>query len=210
MSTAPRPYRKPSFDIAGERAMGPGGLVAGRHHVGMAGKGDVRGVVADARIEIVDVGGAGFAEGDAMRLETRWLSAGLRARRARRHRRGHRWAAERSGQWRGHRSCPRLTCHAAMGQPVGNNFQLAALVPARPRIARSSGSGPNRLVLREPFRQNISTKPQMQSTKAIRASGRSSGEFGQPVAELVEETGGHKERQHPPAALVAVRAAAVR
>ena len=44
-------------------------LVAGRHHVGMAGKGDVRRAVADAGVEIVDVGGAGLAEGDAMHLE---------------------------------------------------------------------------------------------------------------------------------------------
>ena len=50
--------------------MAPGGLVAGRHDVGMAGKGDVRGAVADARIEIVDIGGAGFAERDAVRLKT--------------------------------------------------------------------------------------------------------------------------------------------
>ena len=49
--------------------MRPGALVARRHHVGMAGKGDVRGTVADAGIEIVDIGGAGFAEGDAMHLE---------------------------------------------------------------------------------------------------------------------------------------------
>ena len=49
--------------------MGPCALVAGRHHVGMAGEGDVRGAVADAGIEVVDIGGAGFAEGDAMHLE---------------------------------------------------------------------------------------------------------------------------------------------
>ena len=35
----------------------------------MAGKGDVRRAVADAGIEIVDIGGAGLAEGDAMHLE---------------------------------------------------------------------------------------------------------------------------------------------
>ena len=49
--------------------MRPCGFVARRHHVGMAGKGDVRRLSADAGIEIVDVGGAGFAEGDAMHLE---------------------------------------------------------------------------------------------------------------------------------------------
>jgi len=30
------------LDVAGERAMAPGALVARRHHVGMAGEGDVR------------------------------------------------------------------------------------------------------------------------------------------------------------------------
>ncbi len=60
---------KAVLDLAGERAVAPGGLVAGRHHVGMSGKGDVRRRGADAGIEIVDVGGAGFAEGDAMHLE---------------------------------------------------------------------------------------------------------------------------------------------
>ena len=35
----------------------------------MAGKGDVRRSVADAGIEIVDIGGAGLREGDAMHLE---------------------------------------------------------------------------------------------------------------------------------------------
>ena len=35
----------------------------------MAGKGDVRRLSADAGIEIVDIGGAGLREGDAMHLE---------------------------------------------------------------------------------------------------------------------------------------------
>ena len=60
---------KAVLDVARERAVAPCGLVAGRHHVGMAGKGDVRRVAADAGIEIVDVGGAGLGEGDAMHLE---------------------------------------------------------------------------------------------------------------------------------------------
>ena len=61
--------QKAVLDVAGERAVAPGGLVAGRHHVGMPGKADVRRLLADAGIEIVDIGGAGFAEGDAMDLE---------------------------------------------------------------------------------------------------------------------------------------------
>src|SRR6185369_15352287 len=54
------------LDLAGKRAMAPGRLVAGRHHVSMAGKGDVRRLGADPGIEVVDIGGAGLAEGDAV------------------------------------------------------------------------------------------------------------------------------------------------
>jgi len=49
--------------------MRPGGLIARRHHVGMSRKGDVRGRVADPGIEVVDIGGARLAEGDAMYFE---------------------------------------------------------------------------------------------------------------------------------------------
>src|SRR6266850_641525 len=61
---------KAILDFARERAMAPGALVARRHHVGMPGEGDVRRIVADAGIEVVDIGGAGFAEGNAVHLET--------------------------------------------------------------------------------------------------------------------------------------------
>ena len=60
---------KAVLHLAGERAERPCGFVAGRHHVGMAGKGDVRRFGPDAGVEIVDVGGAGFAEGDAVHVE---------------------------------------------------------------------------------------------------------------------------------------------
>src|SRR3984893_11436227 len=56
-------------DLARERTMAPGALVARRHHVGMSGEGYVRSGAADAGIEVVDIGSAGFAEGDAMHLE---------------------------------------------------------------------------------------------------------------------------------------------
>jgi len=57
---------KTVLDVAREGAVGPGALVAGRHHVGMSGEGDVGGSVAEAGVEIVDIGGAGLAEGDAV------------------------------------------------------------------------------------------------------------------------------------------------
>ena len=81
---------KTVLDVAGERAVGPGAFVAGRHHVGMPGKGDVRGAVAEAGIEVVDIGGAGLAEGDAMHLETGGLQDGFEY-------------AERAGVGRGYR-----------------------------------------------------------------------------------------------------------
>ena len=77
---------KAVLHLARERAVGPCGLIARRHHVGMAGKADVRRRGADAGIEVVDVGGAGFAEGDAMDLEAGRFQDVLEHRRARRHR----------------------------------------------------------------------------------------------------------------------------
>ena len=55
--------------LAGERAERPCGFIAGRHHIGMPGKGDVRGFGPDAGVEIVDIRRAGFAEGHPMHVE---------------------------------------------------------------------------------------------------------------------------------------------
>ena len=49
--------------------MAPGGFVADRDHIGVAGKGDMRRGVAEAGIEVVDVLGAGFAESHPVQLE---------------------------------------------------------------------------------------------------------------------------------------------
>jgi hypothetical protein len=57
---------KTVLHLAGERAERPRGFIAGRHHVGMAGKGDVRRFSPDAGVEVVDIGGAGFGEGHAV------------------------------------------------------------------------------------------------------------------------------------------------
>src|SRR5258708_37287845 len=88
------PVQKAILYVARKRAMGPCALVARRHHVGMPGKGDVGSTVADTGIEVVDIGGAGFAEGDAMHLEAGTFQdifehaerAGIG--------RGYRWAAD--------------------------------------------------------------------------------------------------------------------
>ena len=60
-------------NLACERRMRPRCLVAGRHHVGMAGEHQVRRSGADAGVEILHVGRAGFGEGHAVGGEARGL-----------------------------------------------------------------------------------------------------------------------------------------
>src|SRR5581483_205473 len=60
---------KTVLHLAREGTNVPGTLVARGHHVGVAGECDMRGAVADAGIEIVDVGRSGLAEGDAVHRE---------------------------------------------------------------------------------------------------------------------------------------------
>ena len=104
------PVQKAVLDLAGERAMGPGALVAGRHHVGMAGKGNVRGTVADAGIEIVDIGGTGLAKGDAVHLEAGAFKDIFKHAERAGIGRGYRGAAQQiAGNGEGVHSCPRLT-----------------------------------------------------------------------------------------------------
>ncbi len=104
------PIQKAVLDLARERAMAPCGLVARRHHVGMSGKAEVRRTVADAGIEIVDIGGARLAEGDAMDVEAgsfqHIFEHGERAGIGRGYGRA---ADEIAGDGEGHQSCPRLT-----------------------------------------------------------------------------------------------------
>ena len=78
-------------DLAGKWRMRPGLLVARRHHVGMAGEHQMRRSRADARVEVLDVVGAGLAErhavhGEAGRLQ-RLFEKGERAAFRRRDRR---------------------------------------------------------------------------------------------------------------------------
>ena len=147
------------LDVAGERAVGPGALVARRHHVGMAGESDVRRAGADAGIEVVDIGGAGFAEGDAMHLEAGGLqsvsstpsapaSAGVTE-----------GSEADRGQWRGRRSCLRLTWRPAVGQRcAGRNSELALLVPARAVCTRPADRGRTGWA-RRALQDDSSTKP---------------------------------------------------
>ena len=119
---------KAVLDLAGERAMGPGALVAGRHHVGMPGKGDMRRAVADAGIEIVDIGGAGFAEGDAMHLEAGGFQDVFEHAERAGVGRGYRGAAEEiAGDGKGISHASRLTCAPADGPALcGTNSSSLA------------------------------------------------------------------------------------
>src|SRR5439155_15305619 len=160
--------------VARECAMAPGSLVAGRHHVGMAGKGDVRGAVTNARIEIVDVGGAGLAKGDAVRLEAMGFEKRFENTQRAGVSGGYGWAAEEGlGNGEGIDHAPRLTCQTGGGPALCGTISISLCCSQRgPRLSgSSSGLAPNRLVFREPFRKYISTKPQMQNTKAARANG---------------------------------------
>jgi hypothetical protein len=84
------PVQKAVLDLARKRAVGPRALLAGRHHVGMSGKADMRRAGADAGVEVVDIGGAGLAEGDAVRLKAGGFQDGFQH-------------AERAGIGRGYR-----------------------------------------------------------------------------------------------------------
>src|ERR1700682_5993102 len=87
------PIEKTVLDGAGECAMGPRGLIARRHYVSMSGKGDVRRRGADTGVEVVDIGGAGVAEGDAMHLESGTFQNVFQHTERTRIRRGYRGAA---------------------------------------------------------------------------------------------------------------------
>ena len=167
--------QKAVLDVAGERAMGPCALVARRHHVGMAGKGDVRRAGADAGIEVVDIGGAGFAEGDAMHLEAGGLQDVFEDAERAGVGRGYGGAAQQvagDGEGGRVRSCLRLTWpHAGGPAPGAEKFQ-----PLRrcgrdgmdADIASGQRIGPKPVGPRVPLRQNISTKPQTLRTAPSR------------------------------------------
>ena len=136
MSTAPRPYSMPSFTSPENAPWRPGGFVAGRHHVGMAGEGDVRRLGADARIEIVDVGGAGLAEGDAVHLEAGGLQHAFEhAERAGVGGRYGRAADEVAGNGEGVGHAP-LNTPPAVGQLSAHSTRAD---PRRPRVDRAAG-----------------------------------------------------------------------
>ena len=92
MSTAPRPYISPLCDRGGEGRMRPRRLVADRHHVGVAGKHQMRPVAGAAGVEVLDVGRAVLGEDrpldrEAERLQHRFqrrqrAALGRRDRRA--------------------------------------------------------------------------------------------------------------------------------
>ena len=183
-------------------------LVARRHHVGMAGKGDVRRRVADAGIEIVDVGGAGFAEGDAMHLEAGGLQECFPARRARRHRPALPMGSGRDrGQWRGHHSWPPLNMRSRRwASAVRHEFQLAVLVPARAGLDRApAGRARTGWARGRPLRQqHLDEAPDIRrrehgGQKPTSGSGRSQSRACRSRPEAATT-----KRNDPPAAPVAI------
>src|SRR5262245_15824400 len=105
--------------LAREGAMRPGAFIARRHHVGMAGKGDVGRLRANARIEIVDIGGAGLAEDDAVRFESRAFQDGFENAQRPGIGRGYGWAAD---------------------EGLGNRDGISHV----PGLTRMAGGGPDR------------------------------------------------------------------
>ncbi len=67
-------------DLARKRRYGPGGLVAGRHDVGVAGERKMRPAGAEAGVKVVDVGRAGLGEYQPMAGEARRLKHVLQQR----------------------------------------------------------------------------------------------------------------------------------
>lgn len=112
--------------LAGERADAPGGLVARRHHVGVAGEGDVRAFGADARIEVVDVGGAVLAEGHAVAGESGSAEGFFKHAKRTGIFRGYRGAADEiAGNREGIGHVPRLTCMPPGGLALGGTISIS-------------------------------------------------------------------------------------
>ena len=166
------------------------------------------GAAADAGIEIVDVGGAGLAEGDAMHLEAGGLQEAFEnAERAGIGGGDGRAADEVAGDGNGIIHAPLNTPKRRRASLVRHHFDLALLVPGRPRIdgARRQRVGAEPVgPARAPQEIQFDETPQTQDERSD--GQRQIGERNrrQPVRELVVEAGHDEERHHPPAALVAV------
>ena len=189
----------------------PCGLVAGRHHVGMSGKGDVRRLSRRCGRRDCRYRRCRARRRSRGAPRSRRLSAGVSSTPS---------APASAGVTEGQRTrsrametsiihASRLTRQTGGGPALCGTISISLCwSQRRPRIARrcgASGSGPNRLVLREPFRQiHFDEAPQARERTTARPSGRSAVGIGKPVRELVVEAGHDEERHHPPAALVAV------
>ena len=84
----------PVVDRAGKRRMRPGLLIAGRHHIGVAGEHEMRRGGADAGVEIFHVVGAGLAERHAVHGKAGGLQHGFEKLERAAFRRRHRAAAQ--------------------------------------------------------------------------------------------------------------------
>ena len=163
---------RPRRDLAGKGRMGPVRLVAGRHHVGVAGEDEVRRLAADAGIEVVDRRRAGFGEGHAMSGKARVLQDPFKhAERAALRRRHRRTAQQLAGNGDGigrPSHGPRLEHDPEKWKSdFGKDHAHSKAILGRrrqPAGAPASGSGPYRFGPTVPRRQPSSTKNQMPTT----------------------------------------------
>ena len=165
--------------------------------------------VADAGVEIVDVGGAGFAEGHPMHLEAGVFQQAFEdAERTGIGGSYGRAADEVAGDGNSIIHASRLTRQTGGGPALCGTISISLCWSQGGRVSRggggASGSAPNRLVLREPFRQYISTKPHRPRPDDGNGQRQVGVGIGKPFGELIVEAGHREERHHPPAALVAV------
>src|SRR5215831_5748076 len=134
------------FHLAREGSMAPGGLIARRHHIGVTGKRDVRRRVSDARIEIVDIGGAGLTKGHAVHFEAGTLEDVFENAERTGISRGYGRAADQiAGNGKGIGHASRLTCHSGGRLPwLGTNSRGRRTWPLLAIPISAEAVGPER------------------------------------------------------------------
>ena len=138
-------------DLGGEGRMRPGRFVTHRHHIGVAGKHQMRAVARQPRVKVFDVGRAVFRKDRALDIEAQRLQHGLERRQhtalGRRHRRAADEGSEIGGgidrQTHGWRIIGKCRgCHrdgGALAQPVSANGQQARWTVLRTRRRNRRG-----------------------------------------------------------------------
>src|SRR6266478_7038999 len=95
-------------------------------------------------------------------------------------------------------------CASRWTGTVRNKFQLALLVPARPRIARGQRVGPKPVGPARPFQAAHLDKPPYEGNVHDKPNDHGRVGTPKPISKLIVETGSNDEGNDPPAALVAI------